>query len=243
MVEIGSGDIQKIKAAKYPSLSIEELSRIKRYQFFSVVCQIYETDKIMTAHHLDDKIETFFFNLARGSKLTGLVNMTEFHGNIVRPLLWIQKEQILTSLDAEGIAYMVDASNFENIYTRNRLRNEIIPLFYHVNGRFKKNISQTLDYFQDLKSHIDAEVSAFLAPAPWVIDLNAFQNLTPFLQKEIIRQIFYECNHQSTLWLSEANIAEMLRYIFGKNDKTHKTIKNLKMNKEKQKIYYSMVSL
>ena len=63
--------IQKL----YPSKSFEELAREKRYQFFDAIMHIYSSKHILTAHHLDDKIETFFFNLARGSKLTGLINM------------------------------------------------------------------------------------------------------------------------------------------------------------------------
>jgi len=51
-------------------MGIEEVARSKRYAFFNALCNIYNTNKIVLAHHLDDKIETFFFNLARGSKLT-----------------------------------------------------------------------------------------------------------------------------------------------------------------------------
>jgi len=57
-------DFEKIKKL-YPSKSFEELAREKRYQFFDAICNIYKTDKVITAHHLDDKIETFMFNLLR----------------------------------------------------------------------------------------------------------------------------------------------------------------------------------
>jgi hypothetical protein len=54
----------------YKSISLEEVCRQKRYEFFNAILNIYNSDKILLAHHLDDKIETFFFNLARGSKIT-----------------------------------------------------------------------------------------------------------------------------------------------------------------------------
>jgi tRNA(Ile)-lysidine synthase len=57
-------DFEKIKKL-YPSKSFEELAREKRYQFFDAICNIYKTNKVITAHHLDDKIETFMFNLLR----------------------------------------------------------------------------------------------------------------------------------------------------------------------------------
>ena len=62
--ETANCDFKKIQKL-YPSKSFEELAREKRYQFFQAIAQIYKTNKIITAHHLDDKIETFYFNLNR----------------------------------------------------------------------------------------------------------------------------------------------------------------------------------
>jgi tRNA(Ile)-lysidine synthase len=75
-VEVAECDFEKIKKL-YPSKSFEELAREKRYQFFDTVCHLYNSDKVLLAHHLDDRIETSVFNMLRGSKLTGLINMTE----------------------------------------------------------------------------------------------------------------------------------------------------------------------
>lgn len=161
-VEIASADIKKIRDTLYPSISLEELARQKRYMFFSAVCEIHGTKKVMTAHHLDDKIETFFFNLTRGSKLTGLINMTENYGNILRPLLHLQKSEILAYLDANKLEYRIDSTNFDNDISRNHLRNEIIPKFRKINSNFKHHIENTLLYFEDVKHHIETEVQAFL---------------------------------------------------------------------------------
>lgn len=69
VVEIGSANIKALRE-KYPSRSLEELSREKRYQFFDALLYIHTAKYILTAHHLDDRIETFFFNMIRGTKLT-----------------------------------------------------------------------------------------------------------------------------------------------------------------------------
>ncbi len=241
-VEIASADIKKIRDSLYPSISIEELARKKRYMFFSAICEIYDTKKVMTAHHLDDKIETFFFNLARGSKLTGLINMTENYGNILRPLLHLEKSQIITYLDKNNLEYRIDNTNFDNDISRNHLRNEVIPKFHKINSKFKQNIENTLSYFEDLKNHIDTEVIDFLesfaSENEKYFEIKAFHWLSPFLQKEIIAHIFYISNGYSTIWLSEANIWEIIKFINGKGNKTIKEIKGLSMRKDGNKIWY-----
>lgn len=236
-VEIGSANIKKIRDTVYPSISLEELARQKRYMFFSAVCEIYGTKKLMTAHHMDDKIETFFFNLARGSKLTWLINMTENYGNILRPLLHIEKTHILHYLEEYNLEYRIDSTNSDNGITRNHFRNEIIPKFYQVNAKFKENIINTLNYFEEIKNHLDEEVQKFLWEKSYY-EIHAFHNLSPLIQKETIRYIYYISNYHSTIWLSEANINEIMKFINGKNNKTIKEIKWLKMKKDGNKIYF-----
>lgn len=241
-VEIGSGDIKKIRDNLYPSISLEELARQKRYLFFWAICEIYNTKKIMTAHHLDDKIETFFFHLCRGSKLTGLINMTENYGNILRPLLSVEKSKILNYLNTHNLEYRIDSTNFDNDITRNRLRNNIIPEFHHINSQFKHHIKNTLEYFEDVKKHIDQEVSLFLGNTN-SFSISAFHTQSDFLQKEILRFIFFITNGNSTLWLSESNIEEMRKFIKWKNNHTKKDIKNLHMKKINDTIFYTSENL
>ncbi len=248
-VEVASADIKKIRDNYYPSKWIEEVARDKRYAFFNAVCNIYETNKVLTAHHLDDKIETFFFNLARWSKLTGLINMTEESGGIIRPLLNISKDKILEYLDDNNLEYSIDETNADTTITRNYLRHEIIPKLDKVNENYKENISNMMNYLQEVKSHLDQEIKNFLDEQAmqifnskkftintleiyWYFYISDFQNLSSLLQKEIIRHCFYISNNNSTIWLSSANIDEIIRFINGKNNKTEKNIKNLKMKKE-----------
>ena len=76
-----------------PSVSFEELARNKRYEFFEDVLRRYNSNYIFTAHHLDERIETFVFNLVRWTKLSGLINMTEKSWNILRPLINLEKKR------------------------------------------------------------------------------------------------------------------------------------------------------
>ncbi|MDD5770158.1 MAG: tRNA lysidine(34) synthetase TilS [Candidatus Gracilibacteria bacterium] len=244
-VEIASANIKEIRDKLYPSISIEELAREKRYMFFSAICEIHKTKKVLTAHHLDDKIETFFFNLSRGSKLTGFINMTNPSptreklegGFILRPLLNLEKSEILKYLDENKLEYRIDKTNFDIDITRNLFRNEIIPKFFKVNSNFKNNISNTLNYFEELKNYIDDDVKRFLKEKDFFI-ISDFHILSIFLQKEIIRYIYFISNGNSTIGLSEANISEIIKFINGKNNKTIKEIKNLKMKKDGNRVYY-----
>jgi len=258
--ETASTDFEKLKQL-YPSKSFEELAREKRYQFFDAILWIYKSNKIILAHHLDDKIETFFFNLARGSKLTGLINMTEKSWAILRPLLNLEKAKIQEYLDKNNLKYFIDQTNFDTEITRNYIRAEIIPKFYKVNSNFKQNIANTLKQFEDIKYFLDNEIKEFLNYQnekiknttkyakiyeifiqvdwyKWWFFIKDFNNLKELLQKELIRYIYYISNNRSTIWLSEANISEIIKFINWKNNKTIKEIKWLRMFKENEIILY-----
>lgn len=247
-------DFEKIQKL-YQSKSFEELAREKRYQFFEAICNIYKVDKVITAHHLDDKIETFFFNLARWSKITGLINMTEKSWPILRPLLNIEKKEILKYLDENKLKYFTDETNFDTKITRNKLRQDIIPEFESVNSNYKKNISNFQNYLEEVKDFIDDEIEKFLNEQ-WVLIFNSwkykintleiygyfyikdFLEKSAFFQKELIRHVFYTTNNKSTIGLSESNIKEVIKYINWKNNKTIKDIRNMKLKKENEIIIF-----
>jgi tRNA(Ile)-lysidine synthase len=141
---------------------MEELARKKRYEFLRMLKEKHNADYIITGHHLDDRIETLFFNMVRGSKITGLINMTEVSGDILRPLIQAEKKDIVAYLKENKLQYFEDKSNKDNTITRNKLRNEILPNFENINSRYKQNINNLLKYFEDLKYMIDFEVKNFL---------------------------------------------------------------------------------
>ncbi len=120
--------------AKERRLTEEEAGRILRYEslrkagreFFScndADCNI----SIAAAHHADDQAETILFNILRGSGLKGLGGMKPKRDDIIRPLLCVTKEEILSWLALKGEDYVIDSTNLENNHTRNLIRNEIMP--------------------------------------------------------------------------------------------------------------------
>jgi hypothetical protein len=131
------------------------------------------------------------------------------------------------------------------------LRIEVIPKLWKINTNFKENIWNFMNYLENVKEFIDEEVVKFLehwdtiqgrfpTSREWqtYFWLKDFKNLNLFLQKEIIRYIFNLRNNNSTIWLSESNINEIIRFINWKNNKTIKEIKMLKMKKDGDKVWY-----
>lgn len=246
-VEVAECDFEKIQKL-YPSKSFEELAREKRYQFFDAVMNIHNSKYVITGHHLDDRIETFFFNMLRGTKLTGLINMRkappqspsiegEVSGWILRPLLDLEKLEILEYLHWNNLRYFIDETNSDTNITRNKMRHEILPKLWEIHPDHKKNIANLLTYFEEVKVHLDTQVNDFLRENS-CFSLNQFQKLSPLMQKEIIREIYYKSNWNSTIWLSEGNISEVIRFINGPNGNTVKEIKKMKLHKKSSKIFF-----
>jgi tRNA(Ile)-lysidine synthase len=88
--------------------------------------------------------------------------MKEKSGNILRPLLGLEKSDILKYLEDSNLEYKLDLTNNDTDITRNYLRHEIIPKFNKINSKYKSNIQSLLCYFEDLKHNIDDDVLSFL---------------------------------------------------------------------------------
>jgi len=120
------------KIEEYPNGKFsEEAARKIRYEFFDKIVSKYKADTLFTAHHGDDLIETVLMRLTRGSSLKGYAGFESISNDrgykIVRPLVYLTKQEIVEELDKKGIWYAVDMSNGDAKYTRNRYRKNILP--------------------------------------------------------------------------------------------------------------------
>lgn len=113
--------------------SVEMACRELRYAWFHDLLDRDYSQAIAVAHHREDNVETFFINMLRSSGLTGLTGMDYRRGFVVRPMLDVSRGEIESYLADKGLEYVIDSSNLENDYGRNRIRNEILPL---LNERF-----------------------------------------------------------------------------------------------------------
>ena len=122
-------------------LSGEEAGRILRYHHLGETAEKYQCAKIAVAHHEDDDAETVLLNLFRGSGLAGLSGIRPVRENIIRPLLCVSRKEIEEYLKEQGFSWCEDSTNRENDYTRNKIRNELLPwVRENINSRAAEHI-------------------------------------------------------------------------------------------------------
>ena len=127
--------------AEEHGLSGEEAGRILRYRHLEETAESYQCAKIAVAHHEDDDAETVLLNLFRGSGLAGLSGIRPVRGKIIRPLLCVSRKEIEEYLKGQGFSWCEDSTNRENDYTRNKIRNELLPwVRENINSRAAEHI-------------------------------------------------------------------------------------------------------
>lgn len=140
--------------AKKNGVGVEEYSRRARYDFFNSI----ECDKIATAHSLSDNVETLLFRLARGTSLKGACAIPPTRGKIIRPLINITSGEIRDYLNTYDITYCTDSTNFSNDYSRNRIRNVVIPELKKINPEFEINASKFIESASADEAYLENQV-------------------------------------------------------------------------------------
>lgn len=140
---------------KKNKIGIQEGARNLRYDWFYKLKDLYNFDYIVTAHHLDDQIETYLINSMRGSGLNGLVGIPEKQNNLFRPLLEILKDQILEYAKSNNIDFREDSSNLKNDYYRNMIRNSILPEFKRFDDNVMLKFQTTINNLKSTKIFAD----------------------------------------------------------------------------------------
>lgn len=131
-------------------VSIEMAARELRYEWFEKVRKENAASCIAVAHHRDDSVETFLLNLSRGTGINGLKGIRPRNGYVVRPLLETGREEILQYLDSIGQDYVTDSTNLEDVYVRNKIRLDIIPMFREINPSFSDSVAETASRLADV---------------------------------------------------------------------------------------------
>ena len=134
---------------RIPKHSMQMAARNLRYKWFYSVLKVEELDYIITAHHLDDSLETFILNLSRASGIEGLAGIKQLNDIIVRPLLIFSKNEILNYAKTNNIKWREDSTNKKNDYQRNQIRNEIIPLLKKLHPNFLDQSKKTMTFLKE----------------------------------------------------------------------------------------------
>ena len=139
--------------AKQQNISIQMAARQLRYDWFENLIQEYNYRSILTAHQLDDQIETLIFNITKGTGIAGLKGIPVVRHNIRRPLLFATKNQIYHYARKHNLKWHEDESNLENKYKRNLIRNKIVPLLKTINPNLEQTTLQTIEKL-DFANHL-----------------------------------------------------------------------------------------
>lgn len=201
---------QTTEEAEKRHISIEMAARELRYAWFEQLRLQQGADVIAVAHHKDDSVETLLLNLIRGTGINGLLGIRPKNGNIVRPLLCLDRKEITEYLQEIGQSYVTDSTNLQDEYTRNKIRLSLLPLMQEINPSIKESLLRTSEHLNDAallykkgieegKQKVQTEqgilISALLRePAPETL---LFEILSPLgFNSAQIKDIFTSLNGQ-----------------------------------------------
>lgn len=185
-------DVQKI--ANNNKIGTEEAGRIVRYEFFDEILEKTNSNKVAIAHNKNDKAETIIMNLLRGSGVSGLKGIEPRRGKYIRPLIECERYEIEKYCEEQKLNPRIDKTNFENEYTRNKIRNIVIP---YVKKEFNPNIIETLSRMSELvteeeeyiEKHIKIEYKKILIEEnkkQIILDLKKFNNEEKVIKSRLV---------------------------------------------------------
>lgn len=207
--------------AKENSYSIEEAARILRYNWFEEVREKYSYNYIATAHHLDDKIETFFINITAGTGIRGIRSIKTKNNKIIRPLLFAKRKDIEEWASKENIKYRTDQSNFNTKFTRNKFRHDILPLFQKINPSFQDTMSRNFEIFSNIEkiynhyiNNASKKIISYKNELTYINLKNLLNEIVPeTLLFEIIKEYGFNYSQTSNILKFEDNMQTGKQFI------------------------------
>jgi len=207
--------------------SIQMAARELRYNWFSELIEDHDYDYVLTAHHADDHIETFFINLSRGSGLEGLSGIPKYYSATVRPLLEFSRHQILDYAKDNNLSWREDSSNAQTKYDRNYLRHKVLPNYFELKNGVKKNILKSINHIQNSLEIVEYAVKKMHEDQILIKDGSALKINIESLQEQNLQAILYYIlrEYHFTAW---DDINDLLNSQSGKfiDSPTHRLVKD-----------------
>ncbi len=201
----------------------EQELRKRRYEFYEKIIKKYNAKYLLTAHHGDDLIETILMRITRGSNLkgyTGFQVCTQKNGYcILKPLIFTTKDDIQNYNEINNIPFVIDKTNEEDIYTRNRYRHHVLPFLkkenQDIHKKYLKFSNELLEYY----NYIERIVSKHIAKeyVNNTLNINNIKELDDFILKKIIEEILKQQYVDNLDLVSDKHIDEIMAII--KNNK------------------------
>ena len=193
-VEFYAKRIEVEEYANNNKIGLEEAGRKVRYEFFEEVCNKTGANKIAVAHNKNDKVETMIMHILRGSGISGLQGIQAKANKIIRPIIEIERKDIEKYCEEQKLDPRIDKSNKDNTYTRNKIRNIVIP---YINQEFNPNFIETMTRLSELITEENAFLNKLTETEykkifiqknnnQIVLDLKKFNELDNIIKKRII---------------------------------------------------------
>lgn len=249
-VECFAQKIDVVKIAKEEKIGTEEAGRKIRYNFFEEVLKKTNSNKIATAHNNNDKVETIIMNILRGSGTAGLKGLDPIRENkFIKPLIETSREEIEEYCKENKLNPRIDKSNNENIYTRNKVRNIVIP---YVKSEFNPNILKTINRLSEVATEENEYLNKVTLEtfnkicvevdttdnSTITLDLKKFNNLELVIKR---RLILYTINELlgTTEGIEKINIDDIIKLCSNNiGNKYLMPIKKIKILVKKGKIFF-----
>ena len=260
-VECFAKKIDVIEIAKELKMGTEEAGRKIRYDFFEEVLKYTNSNKIATAHNNNDKVETIIMNILRGSGIVGLKGLDPIRENkFIKPLIEVSREEIEAYCEENKLEPRIDKLNNENIYTRNKVRNSVIP---YIKKEFNPNILKTINRLSEVATEeneyldkitiqtfdeinigkiSESDLEKNKEEKTISLDLRKFNNLELVIKRRLILYTINELLY-STEGIEKVNIDDIIK-MCSKNigNKYLMPTKKIKILVKKGKIFFMAVN-
>lgn len=230
------------------SASFQQLARDVRYRFFEEICQQEEYDFLATAHHKDDQLETLLMSLIKGSPHQVFKGIPPQLGRIIRPMLDIEKSEILAVLKEENLSYGIDVSNHSTVYLRNQVRNQLIPMILDINPSFPDKALQTYKIYQLEQQFIESSLSEWTKGQipPYSLDWRKFlaskgKAFLPILVSKVLAVWgLHGYERQAGIELIDSQVGKRIHTSIGEIYRTHHGLACDMLSQENREIYLSL---
>jgi tRNA(Ile)-lysidine synthase len=235
--------ITVLKGMKINSQSEDELRNL-RYGFFEKIRKESKFDLIAVAHTQNDQAETVLMRIMRGTGLWGLSAMKPKTGKIIRPLLFLERKEVLKYLENNKLYFRIDKTNFDRTITRNRVRNALIPyLEKYFNSSIIKSLSVLAENvasdYEFIEISAQKQVKKLIKKKDGQIEFknSQFLKLYPAIQKEVLRQMIEEIRKDGLKNIESANFEEIRKALASTKGKNQKVkIKELNLIRKGDKV-------
>jgi len=200
-------------------LSAQAGAREVRYRFLRQVADAAGANRIALGHTANDQAETLLMRLVRGAGVSGLSAIRPVRENIIRPLIDVTRDEIMAYLKEIGQDFVTDPSNLTPVYTRNRVRQEVLPVLERFNPRVVEALSLAAEVLRDEDQAMAVLLVPFMAEAVLQedgavrIDRTAFNGLLPALRRRVLRKALALSCESGTAELSSVQTRAALGFM------------------------------